>query len=442
MQIHALRACSLLVIPPPKERVPPPGGFPTDLSDLNLSSWAGLVQDVTSGLLALPPNLGSDMGLPAVALLELLEKATGWGYCHYCCHLGSRCICMGAYSPAPPPPWNQVVDQSPGYRATTSSGGMTAPSTTAAGMSGYIPPPPGLPPINFSNWRLPPPEALASRGLPTAPPSLPGVGRSVNLRGMAKRIAGAQMVQHPGGLAQRMPTPPTPPPCMPKMAPPLHQPPPGLPATSVLCTPQMAPPLRQPPPGWLAMLYQQAVQLPKKPAGRGVAADAPTDKAAPWAARVHRTTEDLASEGGEVAANPSVTPEVCWGRRVRSHCVRRAICPPGRHPVSHHHQHLKEPSLSGEVSQGPPSVIPHGWQQIFVAVVGGRTWSISSRSTTSSALPPLGRQNGQGLRSSSLTTSSSIRRKPWPSRRPIQWTLWPTSRTSSIRPLASTWMAS
>ena len=187
-QIHTLRACSLLVIPPPKERVPPPGGFPTDLSDLNLSSWASLVQDVTSGLLALPPNLGSDMGLPAVALLELLEKATGWGYCCYCCHLGSRCICMGAYSPAPPPSWSQVVDQSPGYRATASSGGMTAPSTTAAGMSGYAPPQPGLPPIDFSNWRLPPPEAPASRGLPVAPPSLPGVGRSVNLRGTAKRL--------------------------------------------------------------------------------------------------------------------------------------------------------------------------------------------------------------------------------------------------------------
>ena len=192
-QIHALRACSLLVIPPPKERVPLPGGFPMDLSDLNLSSWAGLVQDVASGLLALLPNLGSDMSLPAVALLQLLEKATGWGFCCYCCHLASRCICIVAYSLAPPPLWSQVVEESPGYGATASSGGMTAPTTTAAGVSGYVPPPPGLPPIDFSNWRLPPPEALASRGLPTAPPSLPGVGRSIRLRGTAKRIAGAQM---------------------------------------------------------------------------------------------------------------------------------------------------------------------------------------------------------------------------------------------------------
>ena len=74
VQIHALRACSLLVIPSPKERVPLPGGFPMDLSDLNLLGWATLVQDVASGLLVLPPNLGSDMSLPAVGLLQLLEK--------------------------------------------------------------------------------------------------------------------------------------------------------------------------------------------------------------------------------------------------------------------------------------------------------------------------------------------------------------------------------
>ena len=71
VQIHTLRACSLLVIPPPPERVPPQGGFPTDLLELNLSSWATLVQDIVAGLQALPPNLDHDMGLPAVALLQL-----------------------------------------------------------------------------------------------------------------------------------------------------------------------------------------------------------------------------------------------------------------------------------------------------------------------------------------------------------------------------------
>ena len=159
VQIHTLRACFLLVIPPPPERVPPQGGFPMDLSELNLSGWATLVQDIAVGLQVLPPNLGHDMGLPAVALLQLLETLTGLGFCHYCYHLGSRCTCMGTYQPTPPQLWSQIVEQTPGYGVTASSGGMTTPSTTVAGMSGYVAPPPGLTLPDFSSWRLPPPEA-------------------------------------------------------------------------------------------------------------------------------------------------------------------------------------------------------------------------------------------------------------------------------------------
>ena len=122
-QVHTLRACSLLVIPPPKEGGPPPGGFPKDLSDLNLSSWASLVQDVTSGLMVLPPTLGSEVSLVAIALLDLLEKATRWVYCRFCYHLGSRCTCMGAF----PPSWSQVVGESLGCGEPASSGGLTAP---------------------------------------------------------------------------------------------------------------------------------------------------------------------------------------------------------------------------------------------------------------------------------------------------------------------------
>ena len=249
-QVHALRACSLLVIPPPNEREPLPGGFPKDLSDLNLSSWASLVQDVASGLMVLPPNLGSKVSLVAIALLDLLEKATGWVYCCFCYHLGSKCACMGAF----PPSWSQVVGELPGCRATASSGGMTTPGMPAAGMSRYLPPPPGLPPMDFTKWRLPPPKTPAAGGA-TAPPLLPGVKRSTGLWGTAKRIAGAP---HPGGLAQRMPALPTTIPCMPQTAP-----------VQQLCLVGQATP------------YQQAVQLPKKPAGRGVTADIPTDKTTP-----------------------------------------------------------------------------------------------------------------------------------------------------------------
>ena len=193
-QVHAIRACSLLVIRPSKESQAPPGGFPKDLSDLNLSSWAGLVQDVASGPMAPPPNLGSDVSLPAVALLDLLKKTTGWVYCRFCYHLGSRCACMGAF----PLSWSQVVGESSGCGVTASTRGMIAPGMPAAGMSGYLPPPPGLPPIDFSEWRLPLPEAPTSGGA-TAPPLLSGVRRSAGLQGTVKRIVGAP---HPGRLAQ------------------------------------------------------------------------------------------------------------------------------------------------------------------------------------------------------------------------------------------------
>ena len=368
-----MRACSLLVIPPPKEREPPPGGFPKDLSDLNLSNWTGLVQDVASGLLAPPPNLGSEVSLPAVVLLELLEKTTGWGYCRFCYHLGSRCACMGAYSLMPPPSWSQVVGESPGCGVTASSGGMTAPSTPAAGMSGYLPPPPGLPPIDFSKLRLLPPEA---------PPNLPGVRRSNRLRSTVKRIAGAPCL---GGLAQWMPVPP----------------------------------LRQPCLEWPAMPYQQAVQPPKKPTGRGVVSDTPTDKTTPVGGadpQDHgRSSTRGRGGGGQSVSHP---------RGIPGKASVQLLCQEGNLP-------------SGSMPSGPPPPpAPGGTQPQW----GGRprsalhdpTWLVANfhssgwrkdlehipGSTTDSALPTLGSQNGRGLRSGSLTISSSIRRKLWPSRKP------------------------
>ena len=74
---------------------------------------------------------------------------------------------------ASPPSWSQVVGESPGCRATASSGGLTSPGMPVAG---YLPPPPGLPPVDYSKWRLLPPEAPAAGGA-KAPLCLPGVGR-------------------------------------------------------------------------------------------------------------------------------------------------------------------------------------------------------------------------------------------------------------------------
>ena len=239
--------------------MPPQGGFLTDLSELNLLSWAALVQDVVAGLQALPPNLGHDMGLPAVALLKLLEASTGVGFCHYYCSPGSWCKCVEASQLVPPASWSQIVEQTPGYGVTTSSGGMTTPTTSITGMPGYVVPPPGITPPDFSSWSLPPPEAPLPWGLPAALQGLSHVGRSIQVRATVERQTQAQLVQSPRGLAQWAQT-------QPMLA--LH-------------TPQMAPPLHQPPPGQSATPYQQAVQPPANSTGRGVTFNPSINKTTP-----------------------------------------------------------------------------------------------------------------------------------------------------------------
>ena len=155
----------------------------------------------------------------------------------------------------------------------------------------------------------------------------------------------------------------------------------------------------------------------RSPRGGELLPNPPQIKLPPWVVQVHRTVEDLTQEGGEVAADPSVTQEACRRRQVCSRHIRRVICPPDQRQVFHHQRHLKEPSLSGEVSQGPPSAIPRDWRQNFAAVVGRKTWSMCSGSITSSTLPPSRRQNGRGSRNSFSNTSSRIRRKPWTSKK-------------------------
>ena len=127
--MYTLWVCSLLVIPPPIGRTVPQGGFPTDLTELNLSGWANLVQDVVVGLQALLPRLCLDLGTQAIALLQLLEVATGVGFCHHCCHSRPHCTCTGASQPALPTLWSQIVQQAQGCGVTSSSGGVTDPST-------------------------------------------------------------------------------------------------------------------------------------------------------------------------------------------------------------------------------------------------------------------------------------------------------------------------
>ena len=164
--VYILRACSLLVIPPPTGSMAPQGGFLTDLAGINLSDWASLVQDVAAGLQALPPDLSSRLGLRVVNLLQLLEAATGVGFCHFCCNPDPYCGCVGASQSAYI--MEQIVEQTPGYGVTTSSRGVTTLSTSMGGMTGYVAPPPGLTPPYFSIWTMSPLEASLPKGLPVS----------------------------------------------------------------------------------------------------------------------------------------------------------------------------------------------------------------------------------------------------------------------------------
>ena len=200
----------------------PQGGFPSDLTELNLLGWANLVQDVTVGLQALPPRLCLNLGTPAIALLQLLETATGVGFCCHCCHPRPRCTCTGASQLASFTSWSQIVQQTQGYGVTSTSRRVTDLSTPVGGMPGYVVPPPGLTPPDFSGWSIPPPEVPPPPGLPASRLHQPPMGRA------------SLLTLHQQALVLRAPAPQAPMPLAPKLQAPLPQAPQMVPATPIL----------------------------------------------------------------------------------------------------------------------------------------------------------------------------------------------------------------
>ena len=236
-EVFVLQACSLLVIPPPAGRVAPQGGFLTDLMGINLLDWATLVQDVAAGLQVLPPGLSNCLDPEVVTLLQLLEVATGVGFCHLCCNPEPHCRCVGVPLLAPPMSWSQILEQTPGYGTTASASGVTTPSTSSRGMSGLVLAPPGV-----SIWDPFPWKAPISPLPGISPPYRPPVGR-------AKWLKAAMSMR---GLV----------PWPPQMGPAIHQPP--LLSQSRPATP-----------------YQQMVHPPAKMMGLGVTFDSTATKPAP-----------------------------------------------------------------------------------------------------------------------------------------------------------------
>ena len=115
-QEHALRLCSLLAIPPlPPEQKALPGGVPEDLSQDNLSTWAGTVQDVAAGMIVPQPGTDQIIFPQVVEILTLLESVSWVAFCRRCYLPGSTCRCLESCSTTSTvsttgPLWSEIAD--------------------------------------------------------------------------------------------------------------------------------------------------------------------------------------------------------------------------------------------------------------------------------------------------------------------------------------------
>ena len=236
-EVYALQACFLLVIcPPPPGRAAPQGGFPTDLVEINLSDWASLVQDVAAGLQVLPPGLSNCLDPKVITLLQWLEAVTQVRFCRLCYYLDTNCRCAGVPLSTPLTSWSQIMEWTPGYGMTASSGGVTTLSTSLRGVTRLVPPPPGISICDTFPWKAPIPQQLV-----TTPSYRPPVGSGEWLKTT---------------LSMRAPVPQV---------------------------PQVARAIRQLPPlswGQPATLYQQVVQPQSKTSGLRVTFDSSATKPA------------------------------------------------------------------------------------------------------------------------------------------------------------------
>ena len=142
-------------------------------------------------------------------------------------------------------------------------------------------PPSGLTPPDLSIWSLPPQEVPPTPGPPASPLYWPPVGRASLLRAVMDQQA--QMLWTPGSQTPAPQGPISQAPVLRATAP--QAPMPSAPESQapLLQAPQTGPPLCQPLPSSgsrPATPYQQAVQLPVKPKGRGVTFDTSADKVA------------------------------------------------------------------------------------------------------------------------------------------------------------------
>ena len=144
---HALRAGSLMAIPPPPPGFQPLLGAPlADLTGQNLAQWADRVQEVASHM-RLPPQVAVECPTSdIVGVLDRLEGMTRVRYCRHCFGVGQRCRCSVVPHQAPGPMMALWMPPIASYAAMASSTEtMASTSTVGAAPSRYQTS--GLPPL-------------------------------------------------------------------------------------------------------------------------------------------------------------------------------------------------------------------------------------------------------------------------------------------------------
>ena len=133
---NALRASSLMAIPPPPPGSQPLAGYATvDLLGNNLTQWASDVQEVTSYMWWPPEAAVRCPIVDMIGVLNRLEGLAGVRYCRSCFGISSACQCSAAPRQVSGPMAALWALPSLSYVAMVSSTETTASTSTAGATS-------------------------------------------------------------------------------------------------------------------------------------------------------------------------------------------------------------------------------------------------------------------------------------------------------------------
>ena len=153
---NALRAGSLMVIPPPPlGHQPLASSSGVNLLGINLPQWASQVQEVTSHMRWPPEAASSCPSSDIMGVLYRLEGLTRVRYCRSYFGVGQRCQCSTIPRQDPGPMAALWTPPTVSYVAMVSST-ETMASTSAAGMAPPSHPPPGMPELEAMDTTLAP----------------------------------------------------------------------------------------------------------------------------------------------------------------------------------------------------------------------------------------------------------------------------------------------